>query len=155
MDTKDATKVATFLTHTRVATRNEIASGCDISRANVQSILDVICAAHEVIRTATEDNTATYSLANQEPVAMPEPIDKRTAEQRWSDEQRAAGLRRWKMEHPSETPQQPRKYEPSDDEIQQALNATKVQPISAEEREDLERRTRNRIPQNPQQFLKH
>jgi hypothetical protein len=154
MDTKDATKVAAFLTHTRVATRNEIASGCGISRQSAQAILDVICAAHEVTRIGSEDNTATYSLANQAPVAKPAPIDPRSPEQIWSDQQRVEGLRRWKRAHPNETYVPPARYEPSEEEVQAAIDAKKVTPLSPEDHADLEQRLRNRTPRNPQQFVK-
>ena len=155
MEPKDPAKVAAFLTRTRVATRNEIASGCDISRANVQSILNVVVSDGAVIRTGSEDNTATYALAGVSPVteAMTAGPVKTSAEI-WAENARRQGLADWKKNHPEEYPAPQKRYEPSDEEIAAEQATRAVTPLSAEESADLERRTRGRIPVNQQQFIK-
>jgi len=154
MDTKDATKVATFLTHTRVATRNEIASGCDISRASVQSILDVVVSDGAVIRTGSEDNTATYSLAGISPVTEATaagPV--LTESEKWAIDARKQGLASWKESHPEEYLAPTSRRTISDVEVDAEMAKRKVEPLTEAERRSLEIATRNRTPRNPQERI--
>jgi hypothetical protein len=153
MDTKDIQKVQQFLTYTKSATRLEICGGTGLGRSTVEAILAAVVEGGLVTKTG-EDNVAVYANVSQAPVAKPAPIDPRSPEQIWSDEQRKAGLEQYRREHPNETYVPPARYEPSEEEVQAAIAAKKVTPLSPEDHADLEQRLRNRTPRNPQQFVK-
>jgi hypothetical protein len=153
MKMKDATKIAAFLTHTRVATRNEIASGCDISRQSAQAILDVIVAAHEVTRTGSEDNTATYSLAHQAPVAKPEPDGiVLTEREQWAINARKEGLEAFKRSHPEEYPAPTPRVIITDEQVEAELAKRKAVPLTPEEYAEALKRPKHLG--NPQQFVR-
>ena len=154
MDTNDIKKVYGFLSHSRNVTRKEIASGCGISWEAVDTIMRALVAAGEVERVGTEDNLATYSSKTFVPA--PPPVRRAQTEAEWNAEQRAAGIARYKREHPEESaPQQTRTPEPTDAEVQRVIDAGSPKPLilSDDERKWLDR-TRSLNPANPQEFLK-
>jgi hypothetical protein len=150
----DAAKVREFLTHTRTATRNEIAGGTGLPRDAVQSILDAVVAAGEVVKQGDETNSARYSLAGVSTVsesALPQPI--KTAAEVWADNARREGLAMWKKSHPEEYPASQKRYEPSSEEIDAEIEKRKVEPLTEHDRIQLEIATRNRKPRNPQAHI--
>ena len=154
MDTNDVAKVQQFLKLSRNATRNEIAGGTGLNRDVVDAILAAVVAAGGIIKTG-EANTATYSLAGQSAtVSAPEPEDRRSSEQIWSDNERARAMVDWKRTHPEEFPAPQKRYSPSDEEISAFAESQKVAPLTPEQRRELERMTNGRTPVNPQIAIK-
>src|SRR5579862_843872 len=138
-------------------TAREISGAVQLSIGETRQILDDLFAAREIrlVDLDAEMNLRRY-LPKGWTAAVPatEPVDLRSAEQVWSDPERVRALADWKREHPEESPESPKSYEPSDSEIEDEIRKRKVEPLSEAERRDLEMRQRDRTPRNPQQFLK-
>jgi hypothetical protein len=146
----DVKKIQEFLKRSPDCSRNEIASATGLSRDTVQSILDVVVAAGEVVRIDTTDkalNYARYNLAGYLPPAAPAPVtDNRSEEQRWSDAARAKVLAEEAAKRPKPEP----RHVITEAEIEAAKPAL-VRPLTPEEYEEASKRPVHRI--NPQKFI--
>jgi hypothetical protein len=132
-------------------TFREIASGTELQIPAVKTALVSLVAKGTVKESGeTEPNYRRYTLtAVPAPEAPAPPVDRRSKEQRWSDE--AAAKQRAADEALKPKPQ-PR-YEPSESEVQAAMAAEEARrkaiKFTPEEREEL-RRMEGRTPRNPQ-----
>jgi hypothetical protein len=135
-------------------TYREVAGGTSLPIADVKAALERLVAAGDVKHTdVPEPNYRRYSLTAIVPeVPAPSP-DKRSKEQIWSDNAYA----RVRAEEAAKLPPPTPRYEPTDAEVQAAMDAEAARKAAAvltpEQREFL-RLTEGRVPRNPQAFVK-
>jgi hypothetical protein len=134
-------------------TFREVAGGTALPIAEAKRALESLVANGTVKHSGEpEPNYRRYSLTAPEPEAPAPPVDRRSKEQRWSDE--AAAKQRAADEALKPKPQ-PR-YQPTADEVQAALDAEEARRkaivFTPEEREYL-RRMEGRVPINPQSVI--
>jgi hypothetical protein len=147
-------QVYEFLKGSRNCTAKELANGLCLPLETVQSVLDVVVHAGEVIRIDGDgaQNTARYNLAGMPtPVVETPTAQWKSTEQLWPDRERARVLSEEKLKNP---PPQPKRYTPTDAEVESEMVERKsVKPLTPEERQQI-KLMEGRTPRNPQIFVK-
>jgi hypothetical protein len=138
-------------------TVREVCGGTGLSFDTVRELLPLL-AQNGILRIVEgADNLAQYTMPSGVPMLEPPKAPYVSAEAMWNAEARAAGLARYRREHPEETVAPSKAFEPTDADVQAIIDAEaskKREPLTAEEQKWLEY-TRTLKPANPQEFLKH
>ena len=135
----------------------EIASGCDLPIADVQTALASLIAKGTVTHSGEPDSEANkrrYNLANFVPEPLPAPVtDRRSDEQKWSDEIQ----RKFREEEAAKQPPPAKRYEPTPEEVQAAVAAEHARhnvTFTEEQQRELKLMEGRRTGLNPQVAIK-
>lgn len=133
-------------------TARELSGGLQLPIEEVRSAVESLLTA-AVIRAVDASLPANFQryVPASATVAAPAPPEQpwRSTAEIWAAEARARGLAEWKRNHPR--PEPPKRYEPTEQEIESELAKKKVEPLSAAEYEESLRRPRH--INNPQLFI--
>jgi hypothetical protein len=132
-------------------TARELSGGLQLPIEEVRSAVEALVATREI--RAVDDTLPTnyqrYVLASATvPAAVTPDEPWRSPEEIWS----AEAQKKHRAELAAKRPPQPRRFEPSEEQISQAM--TPAPPLTPEERETAKRLGVGRVIRNPQEFIR-